>query len=564
MEGVNLPAHLRDRLATLAPQGGKLLVGVSGGADSVALLRGLAEAGFDLAVAHLDHRLRPESADDAGFVAELAASLGLEARVERVDVARVANERGWNIEDAARRVRYEFLTRTARDLGIKAVAIGHTLDDQAETVLMQLLRGAAYLRGMTERRGMVVRPLLDVPRSRLRDYLAGLEQPWREDPTNRDRSRLRSWLRHEILPGLLDRFPDVATRLGHHAVLQSDVEDFVRSGARRMLRAGGSAADADGFFDRGDLAAAAPALQREAIRFLFEAAAVAPAFERIEEVRRQLGRETPYRLTLAPTLTLRLAYGRLELARQAHPPADRSVVGPAELPPGVPASVLDLVEEHGELRLRGRLPGDRMRLPGGSKSLARLLIDRKVPREERDALEVLASGSRVLWAEGIGLAADVPAESGFDNAPDWRFMRRALALAEAGARAGELPVGAVLVRDGEIVGEAHNETETSGDPTAHAEVLAMRRAAVTLSDWRLSRCTLYVTLEPCPMCAGAAIESHLERIVFGASNLRDGALGSVADLLALRWKRRVQVRSGVLAREAGRLLNDFFAERRRP
>jgi tRNA(Ile)-lysidine synthase len=566
MEGVDLPAHLRERLAELAPTSSKLLAAVSGGADSVALLRALDEAGFAPVVAHLDHALRPESADDARFVAELAAGLGLEARLERVEVAGVARERGWNVEDAARRVRYEFLTRTARDSGADAVVTAHTLDDQAETVLMQLLRGAAYLRGMPEKTGNVVRPLLDVPGSRLRDYLTALGQAWREDPTNRDRRWLRAWLRNEILPALCARFPDLSVRLGRHARLQADTEALLRSEARGLLR--------DRGFDGRELEAAAPALQREAIRLLFDAAGVAPASERIEEVRRHLGRETPYRLTLAPGKTLRLAYGRLELATHpSRPPADRPLTDPAQLPPGVPESVLAAPD----LRLRGRRPGDRMRLPGGSKSLARLLIDRKVPREERDALEVLASGSQVLWAEGIGLAAGVPdgeAETGTAGAAprqaaysswqdaDVRYMRRALELADEAAAAGELPVGAVVVREGEILGEGHNETEGSKDPSAHAEILALRRAAEARGDWRLTDCTLYVTLEPCPMCAGAVLESHVGRVVYGARNVREGAYGSVADLRTPAWKRRVRVEGGLLARDAGERLSRFFAARR--
>jgi tRNA(Ile)-lysidine synthase len=567
MGGVDLPAHLRERLAELAPKSGKLLAAVSGGADSVALLHGLVEAGFAVAVGHLDHALRPESAEDARFVAQLAAALGLEARLERVDVAEVAGERGWNVEDAARRVRYEFLTRAAREAGANAVVTAHTLDDQAETVLMQLLRGAAYLRGMPQKTGNVVRPLLDVPGSRLRYYLTALGQAWREDPTNRDRRWLRAWLRNEILPALCARFPDLPVRLGRHARLQADIEALLRSEARRLLR--------DRGFDRRELEVVAPALQREAIRLLFDAAGVAPASERIEEVRRHLGRETPYRLTVAPGKSLRLAYGRLELATRPSPaPADQPVTEAAQLPPGVPESVLGAPG----LELRARRPGDRMRLAGGSKSLARLLIDRKVPREERDALKVLASGSQVLWAERIGVAADIPADvaeasgstrTAFGQASgsasqdaDLRYMRRALELADAAAAAGELPVGAVVVCAGEVLGEGHNETERSKDPSAHAEVLALRRAAAARGDWRLSGCTLYVTLEPCPMCAGAVLESHVGRVVYGARNVREGAYGSVADLRSPAWKRRVSVEGGLLARDAGERLSRFFAARR--
>lgn len=549
---MDVEEHLRTRLDELAPQADRVLAAVSGGADSVALLRGLVGAGCDVVVAHLDHGLRPGSADDARFVTELAAKLGLETRVERVDVAAVARERGWNLEDAGRRVRYQFLTRSAREAAASAVLTGHTLDDQAETVLMQLLRGASYLVGMAPVNRQVVRPLLETYHEELTGYLRNIGQRWLEDPTNEDRLLLRAWLRHEVLPLLRGRYPSAAAQLGRHAFLQRDVADFIRGAAGLLLREEG--------FEQADLLRAHPAVRREAVRSLFDRAGVAPTADSIEKVVRHLGQEEPFRLSIGPGLALRLAYGRLEVARPAAAPEPRPVTSPSQLPEGVPAAVLD----RPGLVLRGRRPGDRMRLAGGSKSLARVLMDRKVPREERDGLLVLASGSRILWAEGIGAATGVPSSPSPRPADaDDRFMERALELGRDAALKGELPVGAVVTRDGEILGEGHNETESSGDPTAHAELLAMRRAAEGLGDWRLSGCSLYVTLEPCPMCAGGALISHLDRVVYGAGNQRDGALGSVTDLRAPAWKRQLEVRGGVRQAEAAELLSRFFEERRR-
>ena len=130
------------------------------------------------------------------------------------------------------------------------------------------------------------------------------------------------------------------------------------------------------------------------------------------------------------------------------------------------------------------------------------------------------------------------------------------------AEAGELQVGAVVVLGGEVVGEAHNSSERDEDPTAHAEVLALRRAAAHTGDWRLSGATLFVTLEPCPMCMGAVLQTHLGRIVYGADNLREGAIGSVIDMRAGSWKRAPEVVGGVLAGVSARLLREFFAARR--
>jgi tRNA(adenine34) deaminase len=142
---------------------------------------------------------------------------------------------------------------------------------------------------------------------------------------------------------------------------------------------------------------------------------------------------------------------------------------------------------------------------------------------------------------------------------DAAFMKEALALAEQAAGLGEVPVGAVAVKGGVVVGRGHNRREMDADPFAHAELLAMRAAAATLGVWRLSEVTVYVTLEPCAMCAGAMIQSRINRLVFGASDPKAGAVGSLYHLLAdERHNHRVPVTAGVLAEESGRLLRDFF------
>jgi len=142
-------------------------------------------------------------------------------------------------------------------------------------------------------------------------------------------------------------------------------------------------------------------------------------------------------------------------------------------------------------------------------------------------------------------------------------MLRALALAQAGGDAGEVPVGALVVRGGHIVGEGHNQPITSHDPTAHAEIVALRAAGRALGDYRLLGCTLYVTLEPCPMCAAAMVHARLERVVFGAWDPRQGAAGSAFNLLGgAGQNHRVDSFGGVLSAECGALLERFFRERR--
>ena len=146
---------------------------------------------------------------------------------------------------------------------------------------------------------------------------------------------------------------------------------------------------------------------------------------------------------------------------------------------------------------------------------------------------------------------------------DEHFMRVALREAAAAAEHDDVPVGCVVVREGEIVGAAHNERELRGDPTAHAEVLALREAAVTLGGWRLPGTVVYVTLEPCPMCAGAIQQARVARVVFGAPDQKVGAAGTVINPLQNpRLLHRVEVQGGVLATDALGLLRSFFDDRR--
>ncbi len=142
---------------------------------------------------------------------------------------------------------------------------------------------------------------------------------------------------------------------------------------------------------------------------------------------------------------------------------------------------------------------------------------------------------------------------------DEQWMRLALEQAAEAAALGEVPVGAVAVKDGRMIGTGFNRKESDQDPTAHAEMVALRHTAHQLENWRLIGVTLYCTLEPCPMCAGAMIQARLERLVYGAPDLRFGAHGSVVDILSeTRFNHRVEVSAGVLAEESAALLQTFF------
>ncbi|MEA4884574.1 MAG: tRNA adenosine(34) deaminase TadA [Clostridia bacterium] len=146
---------------------------------------------------------------------------------------------------------------------------------------------------------------------------------------------------------------------------------------------------------------------------------------------------------------------------------------------------------------------------------------------------------------------------------DAKFMRLAIEEARTAGQAGEVPVGAVIVARGEVLARAHNRRETDGDPTAHAEICAIRMAAAACGSWRLSDATIYVTLEPCPMCAGAIVQARMERLVYGASDPKAGAAGTLWDIPRdMRLNHWVAVTAGVLADSCGAMLGEFFAQRR--
>ncbi len=224
------------RHAMIRP-GDRIGIGVSGGADSVAMLRIFAELRTQLGIAvlvlHFHHQLRGTEADeDERFVNALAEEFNLEFESGRADVAGEARLHGWNVEDAARRLRYRFFASVAEARGLKRVAVAHTANDQAETVLSHLLRGTGLtgLAGIYPAAGLIIRPLLELGREELRGFLSDLGQRWREDATNQDTSRMRARIRHQLIPLLLRDFDAAAvvrlSRLAKHA---REDETFWRS-----------------------------------------------------------------------------------------------------------------------------------------------------------------------------------------------------------------------------------------------------------------------------------------------------------------------------------------------
>lgn len=274
-----LVAAVRKALAGLGmpARGETIIVGLSGGPDSVALLDALVQLsepyGFRVVAAHLDHGMREDSKQDAAFCGDVCDRLGVPLRTGAADVRSRARLEHGGPEQAARRARYEFLRAVRRELGASAIAVAHTRDDQAETVLLRLLRGAGRtgLAGMRPRSADVVRPLLAVSRQQVLAHLAARGLTWREDPTNADRALTRNRVRQELLPYLEASFnPRLRETLARTGALLAD-EAGLLSDLGNELYARVARREADGvILERAALAKAPRALARLAIRRALE------------------------------------------------------------------------------------------------------------------------------------------------------------------------------------------------------------------------------------------------------------------------------------------------------
>ncbi len=430
-----------EKFGLLTP-GDAVVVGVSGGPDSVALLRVLAdlrdEYEITLHAAHLNHGLREDAGDDAEFVRELTKAWGVPVTIEAADVRALASAERRSIEDAGRRARYAFFARAAAASGASRVATGHTRDDQAETVAMRLVQGAAWdaLAGIPEARPLgaatVIRPLIDTTRAQIIEYLRLRGIEWREDPTNRDERILRNWVRWTWLPKL------EATRAGVRPLLV-DVGRAAR-GAERLLGAVAESIVA-GAHRRG-----------RAIQFPVETFRELPADVRRRVLRLAVREVAGTEITLPDVVAsgaaeaaagrvgrevalqgcvIRRWYEVVEVAPQEPMPAREyrlrvpGRVDAADFGMVVTAEVIERTSvpvpmgyEKGEAYLdagtvgpevvvRPWRPGDKLSPLGlrGTKKVHDIFVDRKIPRWERSRIPLVAhGGGRILWIVGVAIA----------------------------------------------------------------------------------------------------------------------------------------------------------------
>jgi tRNA(Ile)-lysidine synthase len=539
---MGLSGHVLAELERLAARAPKLelrrvLIAVSGGLDSVTLLHllhenVLRETDLDVTVAHFDHGIRPESADDAQFVRDLCTNLNLPCELERVHVPEIAAKRGWGLEEAARKLRYDFLSRAAKRSDSSLILTAHTRDDNAETVLMQLLRGTVRATGIPPRRERIVRPLLGISRTELHAHALEHGLRWREDASNTDSRFRRNWIRQDVLPLLETRNPNVRGKLAEHAELMRDEDALLEDWVARVP-------------PWTDWRHEPRAMQRRLIHRALETASIVPDLEHIETIREALGAGNVQRVSLPTGKTGVVQAGGLRIFGAATPAAN------LEWP------AFDF-SDFPWAKLRRREPGDRIRLSGGTRKLSDVLIDQKIPREERDAIPVVAQNSEVLWLGLEPPILDVRIGSSQDH--EFEAMTQALELAKEAFNAGEVPVGAMVIQAGAVVGRGRNRSRQGSDMTLHAELEAIRDACQNLQTAHLTDCTLVVTLEPCLMCLGAVLESRISRVVFAARNPKNGALGGVIDASRADWTHQFQVRSGLLEAESAKLLEHFFAQ----
>lgn len=447
----------------LVPAGARVAVALSGGPDSVALLHLLRdlESEGDLTVAgliHFNHQLRPAADDDERFCRALAADLDLPVEVGRADVRGEARARKRSIEDMARRLRYAFFAEAAQRLRADAVAVGHTEDDQAETFLLRIVRGSGTrgLGGIRPKAGLIIRPLLETSRGRLRAFAADRRLAFRDDETNQDLSIPRNRVRHELLPYLSREFsPGIVEVLAREASLAQVDEDHLQREAIELARTvvltltateqgpGGAAVASTVVLDADGLAGAPPAVGTRVARLVLEQL-VGDRFIGSDAVQRllDLARGTRGEAVSLPGIRARrTARGRqIELGPEPrrHGAAAEpghisrfalSIPGEVVLPGGLaisagwsdpqrprPADGLSVLVSglDGPLAVRFRRPGDRFRAPGmdgRAKKLQDYLVDRKVPREERDRLPLVVDAhDRIVWIVGHAVAEGQLAE----------------------------------------------------------------------------------------------------------------------------------------------------------
>jgi tRNA(Ile)-lysidine synthase len=423
----------------------RVIAAVSGGSDSVAMLLILHELASRGALAlaglaHLNHRIRGDEADrDAAFCRDLAARLGIPAMTDAADVPALAAQEQASLEVAGRHARQRFFADVVKSGKADRVAVAHTRDDQAETVLLRLTRGAGALglAGMLPRRGPLVRPVLDATRSELRHFLRERGEAWREDATNLDVTNPRNFLRHEVLPHLRRINPQADAALARAADLlrvDSDLLETLANAA--FVQIVEPSADNSVVIDAARLGKLPVALGTRVARYALETANPERSYgleeaqalrtfaaggaaddlpgldmERLAAkvvLRKREPGEVPtafsFELTLRVPGAVEAPHKAWAIAAEGPMPAPADIAGVNR---GAASVVVDARELGDHLIVRTRRPGDRLQPLGapGRKKVQDVLVDRKVPRDDRDRVAIVTTEKgQIVWVAGQALA----------------------------------------------------------------------------------------------------------------------------------------------------------------
>ncbi|MDP2915811.1 MAG: tRNA lysidine(34) synthetase TilS [Candidatus Aminicenantes bacterium] len=420
--------------------GDTVLVAFSGGADSTALLHLLLElrreVAFGLALAHFNHRLRAAADADERFVRDVARSLRLRIIAGRRDVKAFARRRGLNVEEAARILRYEFLGRAAARTGATKIATGHTLNDQAETFLMRLLRGSGP-RGLAGiypvHEGKIVRPLIEISRKEVEAFCRRKRLTFRTDETNLDKRYLRNKIRRQLVPYLERHYePGLMVKFGRLAsIFQEDesvLEDMIRAKTDRLI----VRCDRGLTLDARRLARLPRGLARRAVRAFIEETAGDLRRISFQDVEAVLELGEGKELTLPKKLHLQREAGLIQVRAESPPPARYAIFwdGRGALPvPGAALTFSGQFKKRAAARLpfddrtrcfcdakklrfpllvRARKEGDLYRPLGapGKKKLKEILRAKKIPLRDRNFLPIFCSGGKIVWVPGLPVAED--------------------------------------------------------------------------------------------------------------------------------------------------------------
>lgn len=415
--------------------GERVLVAVSGGPDSVAMLSVLSELAKELRLAlhvfHLNHQLRRSATADAEFVGDLAERMGVPATIISFDVGAYCRERKLGIETGAREVRYRLMEEVAREVGAQKIATGHTLDDQVETFLMRLVRGAGPtgLRAIPPVRGRYVRPLIDAARNQVLEYCMTRALDFRVDATNQVPDQPRNLLRLEIIPAFKRLNPNLEFTIGRSIEILADEDEYMLGAAIEAFNELAHKAEGAIRIDRERFLALPGAIARRVIRLAVETLEPeAPSVDarQIEEALRQLRRGGGVEVHIVGGLNFHREYDEFVVTKRLSPPPEvrrpLDVPGRADVPElglvlesklvardelgeppsGERSAAIDAASVKGGLLVTTPIAGDAFHPFGmrGTKKLSDFFIDGKVPKADRAKVPVVRCDDRIVWVVG--------------------------------------------------------------------------------------------------------------------------------------------------------------------